>query len=368
MAAINRTLLLSGAALVTASAIVAAPAMAPGAGMLASAPTPATLSSAQYELTALSDITLQGINAAIATGYGGKLGANDPFYPGVFDNTTTVKGVYGAAYYVLDQSGFVPLNLDQYFFEAGSKASNPLTGGLGAVAYVGLTSVLGANSLPAQLAKAVFVEGTVSLKDAVVTLTAGIPVLGELTSVYVNGTVAGDATNYGTGFAGVAAYVKANYPAIAGLVGSLNLGKLGFGSHGEGDSNDDESESEDSEGSNSGSGNGFGNGFGKGHRDDRVAAPAAAAVAPVIAVSATTPSAPASHVGSVPALAAVSSNAPVADTTPAVTPVIPAQSDSTSVAVAPKRESARGAAAGSAGRAVAAAARGAGARSAGATD
>ena len=364
MAAINRTLLLSGAALLTASAIVAAPAMAPGAGMLASAPTPATLSSAQYELTALSDITLQGINAAIATGYGGKLGANDPFYPGVFDNTTTVKGVYGAAYYIIDQSGFVPLNLDRYFFEAGSKASNPLTGGLGAVAYVGLTSVLGANSLPAQLAKAVFVEGTVSLKDAVVTLTAGIPVLGELTSVYVNGTVAGDATNYGTGFAGVAAYVKANYPAIAGLVGSLNLGKLGFGSHGEGDSNDNESESEDSGGSNSGSGNGFG----KGHRDDRVAAPAAAAVAPVIAVSATTPSAPASHVAAVPALAAVTSNAPVADTTPAVTPVIPAQSDSTSVAVAPKRESARGAAAGSAGRAVAAAARGAGARSAGATD
>ena len=363
MATLNRTLLTSGAALVTASAIVAAPIMAPGAGLLAGAPAPTALSSAQYELTALSDITLQGINDAIVNGFGGKLGASDPYYPGVFDNTTKVSGIYGAAYYVLDQSGVVPLKLDQYFFEAGSKASNPLTGGLGAVAYVGLTSALGANSLPAQLAKAVFVTGTMNIKDAVVALTAGIPVLGELTSVYVNGTVAGDTTNYGTGFAGVSAYVQAKYPAIASLVGSLNLGKLGFGGKGESDSNDNESESEDSNESQSSSGNNNGNGNGRRGEDDRVAAPAAAA----IAVSLPRPAA-AAHVAAVPALASVSDNAPAAVSAPTVSLTGAAQdSPADAAAVAPKRASARGAAAGSAARAGAPVARGAAARAAAAT-
>lgn len=348
MATLNRTLLMSGAALATASAIVAAPLMAPGAGMLAGAPAPTALSSAQYELTALSDITLQGINDAITNGYGGNLGPNDPYYPGVFNNDTKVTGLNGALYYVLDKSGVVPFNLQDYYFEAG---------GVKAVAYVGVTNLFGANSLAGQLAKSVFVDGTVTIQDAVVALTAGIPVLGELTSVYVNGTVAGDTTNYGTGFAGVAAYVEAKYPAIAGLIGSLNFGK--FGGH-----DDNESEDNDSE---------DGEQHGNGRHGDRVVAPAAST--PVAVSLSSVPSLPrpasavsSPRVTSVPALAAVSDNTPAADTTPAVTPVTPVQNDTPSVAVTPKRESARGVAASAAGRATAAAARGAGARSHGATD
>ena len=311
--------------------------------MLMGAPTAPALSTAQYELTALSDITLQGINDAIVNGFGGKLGPTDPYYPGVFNNDTTVTGIYGAAYYVLDQSGIVPLNLDRYFFEAGSKASNPLTGGLGAVAYVGLTSVLGANSLPAQLAKAVFVTGTMNIQDAVVALTAGIPVLGELTSVYVNGTVAGGTTNYGTGFAGVSAYIQATYPGIASLVGSLDFGKIGFGGRDESDDdNEDDSDSEDSEDDHSSSGSNSSNGNGRRGGDDRVAAPAASAAA--IAVSLPRPAAATSQVASVPALASVSVSGN-AQRTPAA------------AVVSPKRASARGASAASVARPNAGAAR-----------
>ena len=348
MATLNRALLTSGAALATASAIVAAPLLAPGGGMLAGAPAPTALSSAQYELTALSDITLQGINDAIANGYGGNLGPNDPYYPGDFNNDTKVTGLNGALYYVLDKSGLVPFNLQDYYFEAG---------GVKAVAYVGVTNLFGANSLAGQLAKSVFVDGTVTLQDAVVTLTAGIPVLGELTSVYVNGTVTGDTTNYGTGFAGVAAYVEAKYPAIASLVGSLDLGKIGFG--GRDDSNDDESESEDSEDDHSSNGNG------NGRRDDRVAAPAASA--PAIAVSLPRPAAAAPKVSAVPALASVSGNAPASVSAPTVTLPSAAQDTPAASTVVPKRDIARGASAGSAGRAVAAAARGGAARGGDAT-
>lgn len=352
MATLNRTLLTSGAALVTASAIVAAPIMAPGAGMIAGAPTPAALSTAQYELTALADITLQGINDAIANGYGGNLGPNDPYYPGVFDNATKVSGLSGALYYVLDKSGVVPFNLQDYYFEAG---------GVKAVAYVGVTNLFGANSLAGQLAKSVFVDGTVTLQDAIVTLTAGIPVLGELTSVYVNGTVAGDTTDYGTGFAGVAAYVEAKYPAIASLIGSLDLGKIGVGGRDESDDNEseDDSDSEDSEDDDSGSRS---NGNGNGRWDDRVAAPAASAAA--IAVSLPRPAAAAS-VAAVPSLASVSDNAPAEVSAPTVT--LRSTAQDSPAAAAPKRESVRGARAGSADRPGAAAARGASARAAAAT-
>ena len=353
MATLNRTLLTSGAALVTASAIVAAPIMAPGVGMLAGAPTPAALSTAQYELTALADITLQGINDAIANGYGGNLGPNDPYYPGVFDNATKVSGLSGALYYVLDKSGVVPFNLQDYYFEAG---------GVKAVAYVGVTNLFGANSLAGQLAKSVFVDGTVTLQDAIVTLTAGIPVLGELTSVYVNGTVAGDTTDYGTGFAGVAAYVEAKYPAIASLIGSLDLGKIGSGGRDESDDNEseDDSDSEDSESSDSGSRS---NGNGNGRWDDRVAAPAA--TAPAIAVSLPRPAAAAASVAAVPSLASVSDNAPAEVSAPTVT--LRSTAQDSPAAAAPKRESARGARAGSADRPGAAAVRGASARAAAAT-
>ena len=353
MATLNRTLLTSGAALVTASAIVAAPIMAPGVGMLAGAPTPAALSTAQYELTALADITLQGINDAIANGYGGNLGPNDPYYPGVFDNATKVSGLSGALYYVLDKSGVVPFNLQDYYFEAG---------GVKAVAYVGVTNLFGANSLAGQLAKSVFVDGTVTLQDAIVTLTAGIPVLGELTSVYVNGTVAGDTTDYGTGFAGVAAYVEAKYPAIASLIGSLDLGKIGSGGRDESDDNEseDDSDSEDSEDDDSGSRS---NGNGNGRWDDRVAAPAA--TAPAIAVSLPRPAAAAASVAAVPSLASVSDNAPAEVSAPTVT--LRSTAQDSPAAAAPKRESARGARAGSADRPGAAAVRGASARAAAAT-
>lgn len=235
MATLSRPFLATGAALVTAGALAAAPTVAPN-GLLA-APTPAKLSAAQYQLTALSDITLQGINDAIANGWGGNLGPSNTFYPGVYNNDVKATGINGAIYYVLDQSGVVPFNLEDYYFEAG---------GLKAVAYVGIASVFGPNSLPGQLAKAVFGDQTMSISDAVVALTAGIPVIGDLTSVYFTGLAAGDTTAYGTGFAGVTAYVAAKYPAIAGLLSSLNIGGNSSHSH-SGDSSESDGTDSDTD-------------------------------------------------------------------------------------------------------------------------
>lgn len=249
----TRPFLLTGAALVSAAALtVAAPAALPGV------PTPLQLSTAQYELAALSDLSIQGALDAFTTGWGGFIGPADPFYPGEFANDVLLSGINGVAYYLVDQAldGIDPLNLENYFFEVGSRSpGNETIAGLGAAAYVGVGSVFGADSVPAQFVKTLLGGGSVDLGTAIVTLTAGIPVVGDLTSVYFTGQVAGGTTTYGTGLAGVLAYVGTLFPAlsgvdfsglvtgVAGLIGTIGDLISGGGSgNGNGGSHHDESD------------------------------------------------------------------------------------------------------------------------------
>ncbi|MGI9125004.1 MAG: hypothetical protein ACR2JM_09690 [Mycobacterium sp.] len=246
----TRPFLITGAALASAAAIAAVPAIASNGMVVAGAPTPAALSHAQYELTALTDISIQGVLDAFSTGWGGNLGPSDPFYPTTFNNDVTVSGIAGAAYYVLDQSGFVPFNLEDYFFEAG---------GLPAVAYVGVGSIFGAGSIPAQLAKVLLAGGSLDLGglnlgsldlgSIVSSLTAGIPIVGDLASVYFTGQIAGDTTVYGTGLAGVLAYANTKLPGISNLLNGFGIG--GDSESDSEDSSNDANESDHSNGSSS---------------------------------------------------------------------------------------------------------------------
>lgn len=316
MATQTRPFVMTGAALASVAAIAAAaPAVVPG--HIAGLPTPLSLSQAQYELTALADISIQGAINAFTTGWGGFIGADDPYFPG-FANDATLTGFQGVGYYLVDQAleGIVPFNLENYFFEVGSQnPSNFAFSGATAAAYVGASEVFGADSLPAQFLGSL-VTGSSSIGDAIVALTAGIPVVGDLTSVYFTGLAPNDATEYGTGVMGVLSYaVQKVLPGIlggvtgldfggiaAGVVGLVsgligNLGNFGWG--GRGWSDDDEGDdSEDGDGW----GWGWGNGNGRGHGNgwwDRTAAPAAAVTAAVT--------------GDAPAATAASARAAAAD-------------------------------------------------------
>jgi len=99
---------------------------------------------------ALSDVTVQGITDALTTGYGGIIGPDDPYYPGVFNNDVVVSGLKGAAYFVIDKAlNQRPGSADvmNYYFEAGGFAvagSNaPSKAGLIAAAYVGTNQIFG---------------------------------------------------------------------------------------------------------------------------------------------------------------------------------------------------------------------------------
>lgn len=205
----TRSLKTSGVALAGVAAMaVAAPAVVPG--QIAGLPSALSISKAEYRLTAIADIDFQQIAVAAATGFGGLLGPTDPFYPGEFDNDVLVNGPAGVAYYLIDTAGFVPLYLDRYFFEAGSLGGNPITSGLAAVAYVGAGSVFGVDSPITQAVKSIASGGGIGagfdLSTAIAALTAGIPVVGDLASVYFTGTIPGDSTIYGTGVTGLITY------------------------------------------------------------------------------------------------------------------------------------------------------------------
>src|SRR4051812_25179998 len=123
MASRTRPFLMTGAALASAAAIVAAsPAMLPTHDLAVGVPTPLPLSTAKYELTALSDITINGINNAYWNGYGGYVGSAggsgspDPYFPNV--GSVFVGGAAGALYYLSDN--ILNTNLDNYYFEIGS--------------------------------------------------------------------------------------------------------------------------------------------------------------------------------------------------------------------------------------------------------
>lgn len=208
MAIADRSMLTAGALLGAAAIAVATPAVIPG--QLAGVATPLSLSQAHYELTALTDITVQGALEAFTSGWGGFIGPEDPYYPGLFNNDVSLDGFNGVAYYLADQAldGIVPFDLENYFFEVGSQSpADFVNAGLGAAAYVGASEIFGVGSLPAQLVQAVLGGGlAANIGQVIVELTAGLPVIGDLTSVYFTGQVAGDSTVYGIGVLGVLSY------------------------------------------------------------------------------------------------------------------------------------------------------------------
>lgn len=228
MATQTRPFMMTGVALASAAAIATtAPAVVPG--HIAGLPTPLSLSQAQYELTALADISIQGAITAFTTGWGGFIGADDPYFPGEFANDALLNGFTGVGYYLVDQAveGIVPFNLENYFFEVGSQdPSNFVYSGATAAAYVGVSEVFGADSLPAQFIGSL-VTGSSSIGDAIVALTAGIPVVGDLTSVYFTGLAPNDATEYGTGITGVLSYaLQKVLPGIFGGGTGLDIGGI----------------------------------------------------------------------------------------------------------------------------------------------
>lgn len=235
MATSTRPFLMTGAALLSAAAIAtAAPSGLPG--QVAGLPSPLKLSTAQYNLTALSDITFSGVTEALTVGWGGFIGPTDPFYPDEFNNDALLTGPAGVAYYVLDNAlnGIDTFNVENYFFEVGSKSGDLIQGGLAAAAYVAAGSAFGIDSAPAQLVKALVSGGSTDGLDvgaAIMSLTSGIPVVGDLTSIYFTGQASGDATEYGTGFAGVLAYASKLLPGLGDL-SNLNLKGLIAGING----------------------------------------------------------------------------------------------------------------------------------------
>ena len=355
MTTATRNLFISGAALTSAAAIMmAAPAVLPG--QVAGVPTPMKLSSAQYELSAIS---LQGINDALVNGWGGTIGASDPYYGGTFNNDVKATGLAGAAYYLVDNTigPLIPFHLDNYFFEVGAQSGNPVLGGLGAVAYVGVGSIFGANSLPAQVVKAVTGGGTGDLGTAIMNLTAALPIVGDLTHVYFTGTTAGGTTDYGTGFTGVLAYANAMLPGLAqygGVTGVISA-VAGFfdgifgGSHGNGGSHHSESDSEDQQG---GSPDNQGDDSNEGSHHHQWNASAASVVAAktavtanATAVTANAATAVASGKAKPAAAAATGGTDAVADTpdvTPDVTPEVTGSDNSAVDAPAPKHSASRG--------------------------
>lgn len=230
MAISNRPFVMTTAALATAAAIATtAPAIV--SGQIAGVPSPAKLSTAQFELTGISNISVAGISDALSSGWGGFIGANDAFYPGEFNNDVKVTGPTGVAYYLLDNAldGIDPYNLENYFFEVGAKTGN-VVAGLGAVAYVGTGSILGADSPVTQLVKSIVGgggTGGADLGSLIMNATSGIPVVSDLASVYFTGQIAGDATVYGTGFAGLLSYANTKLlPGLGGALSNLNLTSL----------------------------------------------------------------------------------------------------------------------------------------------
>ncbi len=285
MAKRTRPFLVTGAALASAVAIVtASPAILPTndvALAASSTPTPAKISYAKYELTALSDITIQGINDAYWFGWGGYIGAccttagdpfdpdviyppdaegnppyvSNPYYPGVngaqavYDPDTgdllgyryNQGGVYnyqasGVAYYLLDNAleSFVPgFDLDNYYFEIGAPA----------LPYVAAGEIFGTSSPIFQAAQSVFYYGVPNVINSVIVSASQLvptfdigPVTvggGRLTSLYYYGyTPDGsfafyDADgNYQPGLSAILAYISTSIsdslPSAAALSGAAS--------------------------------------------------------------------------------------------------------------------------------------------------
>lgn len=232
----TRPYLMTAAAMASAAAIVgASPAFVPSASLaLGGAPSPNKLVTADYELAALSDITVQGISDAYFFGWGGYVGSGypndpDPYYPEI--HGVYVSGVSGVSYYLIDNvlDTFTDFNLDNYYYEIGwLNGGNPNAGysGVGAVIYVGTNEFFGEDSPISQLTKTVFYYGTyptivgttVSILQSVVPKFDIGPLEvggGILATLYFYGATPDGSFNYGTpGLSALLAYVST---AVTGL-------------------------------------------------------------------------------------------------------------------------------------------------------
>jgi hypothetical protein len=241
---------MTGAALASAAAIVtASPAILPTHDIaVGSLP----VSTAKVALTAITDITIQGINDAYWFGWGGYISCAQvnsstnscqtfnqttqtwvdngqyPYYPGV--SNIFVNGVSGVAYYLTDnvlESLDPSFDLDNYFFEIG----------LPAVPYVGSGEIFGTTSPVFQAAQTVFHYGIPAVVNSIVASAANLippfslgPIqlgAGTLVSLFFYGQTPDGSFNYGTpGLAAIVSYlvtsISDSLPAAAAAIPSLS--------------------------------------------------------------------------------------------------------------------------------------------------
>jgi hypothetical protein len=236
---------MTGAALASAAAIVAAsPSYLPTNDLAVGAPTPLPLSTAKYALTAITDITIQGINDAYYFGWGGYVGCGavdadgnctftppDPYYPGV--DSIYLGGASGVLYYLVDNAleSFVPnFDLDNYYFEIGAPS----------IPYVGSGELFGTGSPIFQAAQATFYYGLPNVANSIVASVAQLvptfnigPVQlggGILASLFYYGSTPDGSFDYGTpGLSAVLAYISTSIsdnlpgaPTAAALSGAVS--------------------------------------------------------------------------------------------------------------------------------------------------
>lgn len=181
-----------------------------------SSPAPLALSTAKYELTSITEVTLQGINDAYWFGWGGFLGPDSPYYQA--DNDIFVSGLSGVLYYVIDcatsdtctsEEGSTGLTLDNYYFEAG---------GIPAVIDVAVNEVFGEGSVPGLLADTIFKYGTTNVINSLIYSAAqALPEVslgpitiggGILAGLYFYGATPDGTFDYGTpGLSAVLSYI-----------------------------------------------------------------------------------------------------------------------------------------------------------------
>jgi len=278
MAKRTRPILVTGVALASAAAIVTAtPEILPTNGVeLTASSTSTKVSYAKYELTAISDITLSGINDAYWFGWGGYIGAccdangdpfdpsviypadadgnppfvSNPYYPGVngpvavYDPDTgdllgyqyNQGGVYasgapGVLYYLADnilESLSPSFDLDNYYFEIG----------IPALPYVAAGELFGTSSPIFQAAQSVFYYGIPNvINSIVVSATTLVPTFnigpvelggGTLASLYFYGvTPAGDAYGSG-GVSSILAYISTSISDSLPSAASLSAAAAGI--------------------------------------------------------------------------------------------------------------------------------------------
>lgn len=280
MAKRTRPFIVTGVALASAAAIVTAtPEILPTNGVALAASSTSTaskISYAKYELTAISDISISGINDAYWFGWGGYIGAccttdgepfdpsviypanedgsapyvSNPYYPGVngpvavynTDGTLAgykynqggnyVSGASGVLYYLTDnvlESIAPQFDLDNYFFEIGFPA----------LPYVAAGEIFGTGSPIFQAAQSVFYYGIPNVINSIVVSAATLvpafnigPVplgKGILASLYFYGqTPSGDAYGSG-GLSSILAYISTKIadatvpppPSMAGAAAAI---------------------------------------------------------------------------------------------------------------------------------------------------